>query len=156
VSFFTITKQLFDLLCDNDGDLLAACAGKTINLYFLDAQYEPAQLGTVFLIGKVRCSSGYESACIAVSNIKQTLFFVPKPFVFQDTDGDLAKCALPAVVSVPVIWSDTVKMLCDRRVFGGAGDCSLFFGATLILGCEIRFKQSSIQGTSGTAHYMAI
>jgi hypothetical protein len=68
-------------------------AGETVNLFVLDAHYEPAQLGTVFLIGKVRRGSDYESACIAVSNIKQTLFFVPKPFVFQDSDGDLAKCA---------------------------------------------------------------
>ena len=80
-----------------------APSGDVLELFFLDAHYEPAQNGTVYLIGKARQgaansggSSGaaeYVSACVAVHNIKQTLFVVPKPFVFEDSDGELERCA---------------------------------------------------------------
>ena len=63
-----------------------------LELFFLDAHYEPAQLGTVYMVGKVRQGGEHVSACVAVHHIKQTLFVVPKPFVFADADGDLAQC----------------------------------------------------------------
>lgn len=67
--------------------------GDAVDLFFLDAHYDPAHVGSVYLIGKVRQGSEHVSACIVVSNIKQVLFVVPKPFVFQYSDGELARCA---------------------------------------------------------------
>jgi hypothetical protein len=67
-------------------------SGDAVDIFMLDAHYEPAQPGSVFVIGKVRRGGEHVSACIAVHNIRQTLFVVPKPFVFQDADGDLAEC----------------------------------------------------------------
>jgi hypothetical protein len=67
-----------------------------VDLFFLDAHYDPSHVGSVYLIGKVRQGCEHVSACVVVSNIKQVLFVVPKPFVFQDSDGELARYAVSA------------------------------------------------------------
>lgn len=105
--------------------------GETVDLFVLDAHYEPAQVGTVFLIGKVARGREHESACVAVSGVRQTLFFVPKPFVFQDTDGDLQRCALflPSPCAPPVSGAAaaaTHQWMCrvcaeTERLFPSAG-----------------------------------
>ena len=72
---------------------LAEAGDDAVDLFFLDAQYEPAQPGTVFLLGKINRGGAHVSACVAVHNIRQTLFVVPKPFTFRDSDGELERCA---------------------------------------------------------------
>jgi hypothetical protein len=71
-------------------------AGDAVDFFFLDALYEPVMVGTVLLIGKVREGSEYVSACVCVREMKQCLYIVPKPFVFQDSDGDIRRWALAA------------------------------------------------------------
>lgn len=65
-----------------------------LQFFFMDALYEPAMVGTVVMVGKVRQNSEYVSACVCVKGMKQCLFVVPKPFVFQDSDGDIARCEI--------------------------------------------------------------
>lgn len=65
-----------------------------LQFFFMDALYEPAMVGTVVMVGKVRQNSEYVSACVCVKGMKQCLFVVPKPFVFQDSDGDIARCVI--------------------------------------------------------------
>ena len=107
-------------------DAAEAPAGSdTVDLFFLDAHYEPAHVGTVYLVGKVRRGADHVSACVAVSNIKQVLFVVPKPFVFQDADGVLAQCA-PLPQPYPFVvtpsrggagWRPTRRPTRHRRSF---------------------------------------
>lgn len=70
-----------------------AVAGDTLQFFFLDALYEPAMVGTVLLIGKVLQGSEYVSACVRAKDMKQCVYVIPKPFVFQDTEGDIERCA---------------------------------------------------------------
>lgn len=88
--------------CDDPG---------AVPFFFLDAHYEPAQLGTVFLVGKVKREGKFVSACAVVHGIKQCIFIVPKALVFADPDGELAGCAS----SLPRCYADT---LC-RHACGG-------------------------------------
>ena len=70
-----------------------AVAGDTLQFFFLDALYEPAMVGTVLLIGKVLQGNEYVSACVRVKDMRQCVFVTPKRFVFQDTEGDIERCA---------------------------------------------------------------
>lgn len=85
-----------DDMGDNDAALSTNPAedGNTMQFFFMDALYEPAMVGTVVMIGKVRQDSEYVSACVCVKGMRQCLYVVPKPFVFQDPDGDIARCAM--------------------------------------------------------------
>lgn len=65
--------------------------GDTLQFFFLDALYEPAMVGTVLLIGKVLQGNEYVSACVRAKDMKQCVYIVPKPFVFQDTEGDIER-----------------------------------------------------------------
>lgn len=76
-----------------DGSTVLPDSAEALPFFFLDAHYEPAQPNSVFMIGKVRSEGEFVSACVVVRNIKQCLFVIPKPFVFQDSDGDIARCA---------------------------------------------------------------
>lgn len=70
-------------------------SGNTLEFFFLDAHYEPHHVGRVLLIGKVngKKRGEYIPACVRVQDMKQCLFVIPKPFVFQDTEGDIHRCA---------------------------------------------------------------
>eukprot|EP00892_Ulva_mutabilis_P006847 jgi/Ulvmu1/4534/UM002_0260.1 len=81
---------------DNACEPTPADGGSTLRFFFMDALYEPAMVGTVVMVGKVKQQSEYVSACVCVKGMKQCLFVVPKPFVFQDPDGDIMRCAMPA------------------------------------------------------------
>lgn len=72
----------------------AAPSGDSLHFFFIDAVYEPAMVGTVIMVGKMRQNSELVSACVTVKGMRQCLFVVPKPFVFQDPDGDIARCAM--------------------------------------------------------------
>lgn len=77
-------------------DVDRAEGGNTLQFFFMDALYEPAMVGTVVMVGKVKQHSEYVSACVCVKGMRQCLYVVPKPFVFQDPDGDIARCAIPS------------------------------------------------------------
>jgi hypothetical protein len=101
-----------DVMGDDSPQLVTA-NGNSVQFFFLDALYEPAMVGTVLLIGKVHQGNEYVSACVRVKDMKQCIYIVPKPFVFQDTEGDIERCVHHGfVASIPALmWPD-----CDGAV----------------------------------------
>lgn len=71
-----------------DGRPLRLDADGTLPFYFLDAYEEAfgAMPGTVYLFGKVPIDATHVSCCAVVRNLRRSIYAVPQPDTFQDSD----------------------------------------------------------------------
>ncbi|GIL61548.1 hypothetical protein Vafri_16011, partial [Volvox africanus] len=82
--------------------------------YMLDAYENPdARPGEVLLFGKVEAEGRWQSCAVTVRGLQRCLLVVPRPEVFEDSDGAIA--ALEAAVKAdPSRRVDLIKLLQER------------------------------------------
>ncbi|XP_068659458.1 DNA polymerase alpha catalytic subunit [Aristolochia californica] len=93
-----------DFVLDSDGSL---------PFYMIDAHEEAneANLGTLYLFGKVKAGSSYQSCCVVVKNLQRCVYAIPSDSVFQSVEiMELERNAENSKSSSTVFWSKLREM----------------------------------------------
>nr|DAD41313.1 TPA_asm: hypothetical protein HUJ06_015636 [Nelumbo nucifera] len=93
-----------DLTLDSDGSLL---------FYIIDAyeEFYGANLGTVYLFGKVKTGNTYQSCCVVVKNMQRCVYAIPNISVFQnDAILGLEKDAMESRISSTIFRTKLQEM----------------------------------------------
>ena len=70
----------------------------------------PPHAGDVYLFGKLQLEGRWVSTCVVVHNLHYSLLVVPRPGVFQDSDGEIGRLQAAAAAD-PTQHIELIKHL---------------------------------------------